>query len=685
METKTMRTTAALRNVAFVGHGATGKTTLVEHLLEKTGAIKKAGTVQDGTTVSDNHADEKERKISIETSIMSANYNDCELQIFDAPGYPDFVGEAVSALYGVETAMITIDAVDGIAVNTRKMFAEAGKLGIARVLVVTKMDAENASYTQIMEAITAAFGERCAPFVVPDGEGPSFKGIVSVLNATDIPDGVVDSVEKLEERLVERIVEVDDEALMNYLEGERPAAEDLERLAKDAIAQKKLVPVLFVSAEKDAGVAKLLEFMEHYMPSPDQGRLRHWHKSDDDEEGTQIEPDPSAPVRAQVVRVFIDPFVGKVTTLRIHSGTLTGDSAVHNPRGTDKAEKLGHLYRPMGKEQEEVSEAIPGDIVQFTKHEHYHLGDTLCDANESGHFPKIDLPMPMVSFAVEPKKRGDEVKVGAALGKIDESDPSLTVLRSEQTGELVLSVMSALHLDIVNARLAKAGVEIETKPPRIPYLETINAKGDAKYRHKKQSGGAGQFAEVWLRVTPRERGEGFEFKNSIVGGAISASFVGSAEKGIRQVLDTGVLAGYPVVDVLVEVYDGKEHPVDSKDIAFQVAGRNAFKEAFLAAKPSLLEPVVEIEVMVPPQYIGDITGDISGRRGRVQGTDQEGDMQVIKALVPQSEVANYSTELRSMTAGAGSYSMRHSHYDNVPGRLAEPIIAAWKKDDDDKD
>ena len=302
-----------------------------------------------------------------------------------------------------------------------------------------------------------------------------------------------------------------------------------------------------------------------------------------------------------------------------------------------------------------------------------------------GYFPKIKIPMPMVSYAVEAAKRGDEVKIGAALTKLDESDPSLNVRRDEQTAELVMSGMSALHLDIVMDRMKSAGVEVTTKAPRIPYLETIQTKGEAKYRHKKQTGGAGQFAEVWMRVTAQERGAGFEFKNAIVGGAISAQFVGSTEKGVRQVLEGGVIAGYPVVDVLVEVYDGKEHPVDSKDIAFQIAGRNAFKEAFMSAKPCLLEPVVNLEIMVPAQYIGDITGDISSRRGRVQGTDTEGDMQIIKCIVPQSEVANYSTELRSLTGGAGSYTMEISHYDPVPSNKAEAIVAAARKDDEEKD
>lgn len=685
METNTMRDTAVLRNVAFVGHGATGKTTLVEHLLHKMGAIERIGTIDDGNTTTDTLADEKDRKISIDASIAHANYKGCDFNFIDAPGYPDFVGQAITALYAVETAMITVDAVAGVQVNTRRMWSEAGKLGLARVIVVTRLDAENASYDDVMQSISSAFGESVVPFVLPDGEGASFHGIVSLLDPPEtIPEDCVDSVEDLRERLIERIVEVDDEALEKYLEGEKPSDESLFALSKRAIAAGTMVPVLFVAAEKDAGVQKLLDFMDHDLPSPIDGVKRTFLPTADAEEGEEVAPDPAGPFRAQVFRVVTDPFVGKITTFRIYSGSLSGDTTVLNPR-TDKTEKITHFFRPMGKEQSEVKEAVAGDIIQLTKIESFSLGDTLCDPSAAGFFPPIKLPTPMMAYAVEPTKRGDEAKIGTALSKIDESDPSLTVRRDELTGELVVSGVSTLHLDIVLERLKVLGVEVQTKAPRIPYLETITTKGDAKYRHKKQSGGAGQFAEVWMRLEPQERGAGFEFANEIVGGAISASFVGSAEKGVRQVLQGGVLAGYPVVDVKAIVYDGKEHPVDSKDIAFQVAGRNAFKEAFMAAKPCLLEPVVEIEVMVPSQYIGDVTGDISGRRGRVQGTDTVGDMQTIKALVPQSEVANYSTELRSMTGGAGSYTMEISHYDVVPAKLGEQIMAAAKKEDEDKD
>jgi len=685
METRTIRNTAFLRNIAIVGHGATGKTTLVEHLLHKAGAIQRIGTVDEGNTVTDTLPDEKERKISIETAVVHAKYKGCEFQLLDAPGYPDFLGHAICALHAAETALITVDAVGGVAVNTRRMWSEAGKLGLARALVVTRMDAENASYSEVMQAITSAFGESCVPFDVPVGEGPSFESVVSVLSPPDeVPAACTLPVDELHEALVERIVEVDDESLEKYLEGEKPSAEELETLAKRAIAAGTLVPVLFCSAQKDIGLQKLLDFMDHDLPSPEDGLRRRILPSPESEESEELAPDPSAPFRAQVFRVVSDPFVGKITTFRIFSGALHADDSVVNA-ATGKSEKLAHLFRPMGKEHVEVKDGIPGDILQITKIEGFHLGDTLRDPKAKGAFPPISLPTPMVAFAIEPKKRGDEAKIGTALSKLDESDPSLSVRRDEQTGELVISGMSNLHLDIVFDRLKAAGVEVDKKPPRIPYLETIAAKGDAKYRHKKQTGGAGQFAEVWMRIEPLERGAGFEFDNAIVGGAISAQFVGSTEKGVRQVLQSGVLAGYPVVDVKVTVYDGKEHPVDSKDIAFQIAGRNAFKEAFLGAKPCLLEPVVMLEIMVPSQFIGDITGDISSRRGRVQGTDTAGDMQIIRALVPQSEVANYSTELRSMTGGEGSFTMEISHYEPVPANKAEQVIQASKKEEESKD
>jgi elongation factor G len=683
METRTIRNTAFLRNVAFVGHGATGKTTLVEHLLLKAGAVARPGSVDEGSTVCDTSPDEKERKFSIDAAVAHAPYKGVEIHFLDAPGYPDFVGQAIGSLYAVETAMITVDAVAGVAVNTRKMWSAAGDLGLARVIVVNRMDAENASYSGVMQAIQAAFGEQCVPFTVPIGEGPGFQGVVPLLHLPEpIPDGCVDSAADLNQRAVERVVEADDEALEKYLEGEKPSGEELARLAKKAIASGTVVPVLFVSALKDIGVEDLLDFIAEDLPSPIEGWRRKVRKGTEGEDWEALEPDASGPLRAHVFKVMMDPYVGKVSTFRILSGALHSESVVLNPR-TGKTEKLTHIFRPQGKDQVEVKDAIPGDILQVSKVDSFNIGDTLCEEKAPVTVPPMVFPTPMVSLAVEPKKRGDEAKISSALTRLDESDPCFLVNRDPQTHELVITGMSNLHVDVMIERLKRAGVEVNTKPPRIPYLETITAKGDAKYRHKKQTGGAGQFAEVWMRIEPVERGKGFEFENEVVGGAISASFVGSAEKGVRQVMEKGVLAGYPVVDVKVVVYDGKEHPVDSKDIAFQIAGRNAFKEAFLAARPVLLEPVVMLEIEVPSQYIGDVTGDISSRRGRVQGTDTHGDMQVIKALVPQSEVAKYSSELRSMTGGAGSFTMEFSHYDVVPQRLADQVIAQSKKTADE--
>jgi len=685
METRTIRNSSFLRNVAVVGHGATGKTTLVEHLLAKAGAIPRPGSVDDGTSVCDFAPDEKERKFSIDSACVHFPYKGVEIQLVDAPGYPDFIGQATASLYAVETALVTVDAVAGVAVNTRRMWMASGDLGLARVIVVTRMDAENAKYGPVMEGIQAAFGDACVPFTVPVGEGPGFQGVVPLLAPPgSVPEGCVDSVEELHTRLLDRVVEVDDAALEKYLEGEKPGAEDLARLARKAIASGTLVPVLFTSAASDLGVQELLDFIAADLVSPLEGWRRKIRKGTDGDAWEELVPDPSGPFRGQVFKVVMDPYVGKISTFRILSGTLHAESVIANPR-TGKSEKLTHLFRPQGKDQAEVRDAVAGDILQVSKVEGLNIGDTLCEDRETVTLPPMVFPAPMVAFAVEPKKRGDEAKISTSLTRIDESDPGFVVRRDSKTHELVITGMSNLHVDIMVERLKRAGVEVLTKPPRIPYLETIAAKGDAKYRHKKQTGGAGQFAEVWMRVEPLERGKGFEFENEVVGGAVSQPFVASAEKGVRQAMEQGVIAGYPVVDVRVTVYDGKEHPVDSKDIAFQIAGRSAFKEAVMQAKPVLLEPVVLLEIMVPSQFIGDVTGDISSRRGRIQGTDSHGDMQIIKALVPQGEVAKYSSELRSMTGGAGSFTMEFSHYDVVPPKLAEQIIAQSKKDHEDKE
>ncbi len=666
--------TKDIRNVAFAGHGHSGKTTLIEAMLFKAGATKRLGRVEEGSSILDFEPEEKERKSTIDSAVAHCSSGGAEIIVVDTPGYPDFLGQVVGALRAVETAVICVNAGAGIAVNTRKTWDLAGREGLARAVMITHCDAENVKLDEVLGSIQQTFGPQCVPAAVPVGEGPTFKGAVNVLSpSSPLATAVGDALGAATERFLESVLEVDDALLERYLEGQKPSLEDIRRVTAIAVARGKIVPILYSAAPKDLGVEDVLSFVAAYFPSPLTGVKRRAAAAASGE-GAELAPDPAAPLAAQVFKTTWDPFVGKQTYFRVFSGTIASETSFFNAR-TGKNERIGHLLRPMGKETAPVAKGISGDILALAKAESLQIGDTLTEERRPVQVQGLTYPKPMVSLAVEHKKRGDEQKIGSSLQKIADEDLSFQIRRDSQTKEMVMSGVSNLHLDVLMHRMKRRfDVEVTTKPPRIPYLETISAGGDARYRHRKQTGGAGQFAEVALRIEPLERGKGFEFENEIFGGAISGPFVASTEKGIRQVLEKGAIAGYPIVDVKATVYDGKEHPVDSKDIAFQVAGRNAFKEAMQTAKPVLLEPVVVIEISVPSRFMGDITGDLNSRRGRIIGMDSQGDLQIIKAQVPLAEVSNYSTELRSITGGEGSYSLEFSHYDIVPSRIAEGII-----------
>jgi elongation factor G len=670
--------TKDVRNVAFVGHGHAGKTTLVESMLFKSGGTKRLGKVEDGTSLLDFEPEEKERKSTIDSAVAHCSFGGAEINVIDTPGYPDFIGQVVGALRAVEAAVICVNAGAGIAVNTRKTWELATREGLAKAIVITHADGENVKLGEVLTNIIETFGPQCVPAFVPIGEGPSYKGAVGVLSPSGpLAASAGDALSEATERFLETAVEVDDALLEKYLEGQKPSPEDVKRVTALAIARGKIVPILYTAAPKEMGVEDILSFVATYFPSPLAG-VRRRTLAADGTPGPELDPNPAAPLAAQVFKTTWDPIAGKETFVRIFQGTLVSDTTFFNPR-VGKSERVGHLLRPMGKETAAIPKGAPGDIVALGKVESLHIGDSITDEKHPVKIAGLDYPKPMVSLAVEPKKRGDEQKIGTAMAKLTDEDPCFQTRRDAQTKELVMSGVSNLHLDVYMHRIKRRfDVEVVTHPPRIPYLETIMGTGDARYRHKKQTGGAGQFAEVALKIEPLERGKGFEFANEIFGGAISQPFVASTEKGVRQVLDKGAIAGYPVVDIKATVYDGKEHPVDSKDIAFQVAGRNAFREAMRTAKPVLLEPVVIIEITVPSRFMGDITGDLNGRRGRIVGMDTQGNLQIIKAQVPHSEVMNYSTELRSLTGGEGSYSLEFSHYDVVPGRIADAIIARAK-------
>ena len=668
--------TEDLRNFAIVGHGGTGKTTLLESLLFKTGATKRLGKPREGTSIADFDDEEKQRKVTIYAAILHARHQGKELQIIDTPGYDDYIGEVVSAYAAVETALVAVAADAGIQVNTRRVWNRAADAGLARAVVITKMDADMAKHAEVLQALRESFGTACLPVTIPIGSGPSFTGVVPVLKPpAQVPAEVAEQVQSAGQALRDAIIESDDALMERYLGGEEIGNEELMAAAGRALAKGNLVPVFCCAAEKDIGVDELLEGIVALFPSPVEGLQRRGHKPGTDEE---VERPASfdAPFSAQVFKALYDPYVGKLAYFRIFSGTLKPEDGLYNAR-EEKREKLYHIYRVQGKEQEEVESAAAGDIVAVAKIETLEVSDTVCAESDPVVFPPLKFPEPMVSRAAEPKSRADEQRMSTALARIVSQDRTFKVGRDPQTGELIITGMSDLHLDVVCSKLRRKPFEVEMtlKEPRIPYKETISGKAQGHYRHKKQTGGRVQFAEVYLRVEPLPRGSEFEFVDDIYGGSIPNQYVPAIEKGVREKMATGVLAGYPVADVRVSVYDGKHHEVDSSEAAFKIASRRAFADGFTNAKPILLEPIVNIEITVPSKYMGDITGDLSGRRGRIQGMDTAGDQQVIKATVPLSAISNYSTQLRSITGGEGSYTVEFSHYEPVPPNLQEAIVA----------
>ena len=676
--------TKDIRNVVFVGHGASGKTSLVEGILFKAGATKRLGCVDEGTSVSDFDPEEKERKTTIDSSVLHCNWQDREINVIDTPGYPDFISGAIGALNAVETAVVVISATSGIQVNTQKMWDLASEAGLARVIVITKMDGDNIDYPALLESIQNAFGEECMPLMLPVGHGSGFKGVVDIFNQPDeVPGEVIGDVDGCREKLVEGIVSVCDTQLEKYLEGQEISDETLQGCFNTAIAAGSIVPVLCCENKTGLGVESVVDVIAKFTPSPEKDLSCKCTGADgdkDSEEEQDVEVSKDAPFSAQVFKSITDPFVGKLSFFRIYSGTLEGHPEIYNSR-SKKNEKIGHMFRTFGKEQQEIKGAIPGDIVTISKIDDISVSDTLCDPSTKVKFKDIKFPNPMASLAIEPKSRGAEQKISETLNRLVVEDSTFKVSRDVQTHELVVTGMSNLHLEVVLSRLkSRYEIDVDSRQPKIPHKETITTKASAQYKHKKQTGGKGQYGEVYLRIEPLERGAGFEFTKKIVGGAIPSQYIPAVEKGLRETIAKGILSNNPIVDVKVELYDGTFHNVDSSEAAFKIAASKAFHLAFDDAKPVLLEPVVNIEVTIPSEFMGEITGNLSSRRGRVQGMDAFGDLQVVQASIPMDEVKNYETELKSMTGGRGSYTMELSHYDIVPSHLVPAIIAEAKKD-----
>lgn len=685
--------TESLRNIALVSHAGAGKTSLGEAMLFTTGAITRMGKVEDGTTVSDFEEEEVRRSLSLSTSVLPVEYNEHKVNVLDTPGYTDFIGEVISALRVADGALVLIDAVSGVEVGTEVVWDHCQAFDLPRFIVVNKMNRENASYERALAAAeTLPTDATFLPVQLPWGEKLDFKGVIDVLSMkaygkagekpTAIPDEFSDQVEEARLQLVEAAAEGDDSLLEKYLDGEELSTDEIQRGLQAAVRSGRFIPVFLSAATEGIGAQALLDAILAIMPSPAESGKVKAEGADGEEELTCSD---AGPLAAYVWKTTADPFVGRLTYFRVYSGVMSGDTKVWNA-GQREEERLGTLHVIRGKEQMAVDHLHAGDIGTVAKLAETQTGDTLSDKGHALTLPMPEYPNALFSVAVTPSSQADSAKMGPTLTRLSEEDPTLSWHTEQATNQTILQGMGDQHIDVaVRKAEAKFQTGIETAEPRVPYKETITRAGHAEYRHKKQSGGAGQFAEVHLDIEPLEE-EQFEFVNKVFGGAISQGFMPAIEKGVKAVMGDGVIAGYPVEKVKVSVVDGKEHPVDSKAIAFEIAGRQAFRHAFRNAGPVLLEPIMDIRVIVPEASMGDVLGDLNTRRARVQGMETEFGRSVVTAQVPLAEIQRYTNDLRSITGGRGVFSMELSHYEVVPTHIAEEIIAQkerQEKEDED--
>ena len=673
-------TTSGIRNIALVGQAGAGKTSLLETLLLQAGAIRARGSLQRGTTVSDFDPQEKRLQHSLDTAICSFDYQGVHINIIDTPGYADFLGKALSVLEAVDAVAIVVSAVSGVDTLTRRLMEFARERELCRLLIVNKVDSRDARCAEVLAALREAFGTECLPLNLPAGGGDA---VVDCFfqprgRATDFS-----SVEAAHTQIIDQVVEVDEKLMSLYLEqGEELSPEQLHDPFEQALREGHLVPVCFTSAEGGAGVAELLQVIERLMPNPAEGNPPPFLKGSGDEAvRVPVAPDPDKHVIAHVFKVSIDPYVGKLGVLRVHQGTVRPGSQLFVGDGR-KPIKIAHLYRLLGKETSEVTAAQPGDLCAIAKVEELHLDAVLHDSHEEDqyHLKPVAFPPPMLGLAIEPQRRGDEQRLADTLHKLTAEDPCVRIEHHASVNETVLYGMGEFHLRVLLERMSERyGVQVKTHPPSIPYRETITRPAEGHCRHKKQTGGAGQFGEVFLRVEALGRGTGFEFVDDVVGGAIPGQYLPAVEKGVRQVLSEGALAGFPLQDVRVTVYDGKHHAVDSKEVAFVSAGRKAFLDALQKATPIVLEPIMRVEITAPASAIGDITGDLATKRARINGNHSlPGQRATLMAFVPLAEVSEYQSRLKALTGGQGAYIMELSHYDPVPPRKQQELAQAWR-------
>ena len=674
-----------VRNIALVGHAGSGKTTLVEALLAATGVIPTPGSVARGTTVCDFDPLEKEHKHSLDIGITSFNAHGKHVNLLDTPGFPDFIGRSLSILPAVETAAVVISAQAGIERVTQRMMATAKERQLCRIIIVNKIDAEGVDLAGLTAQIRDTFGPECLPINLPA------EGSRRVVDCFFQPSGAptdFSSVEEAHGRIIDQVVEVDEALMELYLEqGQDLAPEQLHDPFETALREGHLIPVCYISAETGAGIPELLEILVRLMPNPAEGNPPPFMKGEGaDMVPVTVSPDPNQHVLAHIFKVINDPFRGKLGIFRIHQGRIATNSQLFIGDAR-KPIKVSHLYRLHGNEQIEVAEGVPGDILAIARVDEVHFDAVLHDSHDEDHhhLKSMECPVPLYGLAISPKKRGDEQKLADALHKLESEDPCFHVEHNASTNETVMRGLGELHMKVLMRRLAdQFHVEVDTRPPSIPYRETITAKAEGHHRHKKQTGGAGQFGEVFIRIEPLERGGGFEFVDAVVGGTVPNQFIPSVEKGVRQILGEGAIAGYPFQDVRVTLYDGKFHPVDSKDIAFVTAGRKAFIEAIDKARPVILEPIVKIRILAQNSAMGDLAGDLSSRRGRVLGSDAAAMGQIaIDGEVPLAELEGYESRLKSLTGGEGTYSIELSHYEAVPANIQKQLQDAYQRSETD--
>ena len=676
-------TTEQIRNIAIVGHAGSGKTTLIEALLKQAGAIRSAGSIDRGTTVCDFTDHEKRLGHSLDTAVTHLEHDGRLINLLDSPGYPDFMGRALGALPAAETAAIVVSAQAGVELLTQRMMESASESNLCRLIIVNKIDAPDADLEGVLAAIVDTFGRGCLPVNLPANGGTTVADCFFE-PADSTPD--FSSVEEAHTQIVDQVVELDDDLMMMYLEGEEISLEQLHDPFERALRRGHLIPVCFVSAHTGAGLNQLLRVFSQLMPSPLEGNPPEFHIGEG-ESATPHKVDPSSAngnFLGHVFKINVDPYVGRLATFRVHQGEVRTGGLVYIG-DQRKGVKLAHIYRVQGKQLEEVPAAVAGDICAVSKIEDIGFDDILHSSHDDDEvrMRPVAIPAPMYGVALELTQRGQEKKLSDALHKMTAEDPSLQIEFNAQANETVLRGMGELHLRVVMQRMKdEFGIDISTRPPKIAYRETVLRPAEGHHRHKKQTGGAGQFGEVFLKIEPMPRGGGYEFANKVVGGSIPGQFIPAVEKGVKQVLEEGAIAGYPMQDVKVIVYDGKHHPVDSKEVAFVAAGKRAFVNAITKARPIVLEPIVKIEVTTPSTSVGDITGHLSGIRGRIAGSDSvPGNRVKISARVPLAELGDYQTTLKSLTGGEGMFTMEFDHYETVPQPVQKELERSYKQPD----